>query len=86
MKELADAIFSITKKDPFYINEKSLYSNYSNERYYEYIVNLIWLEQMISNKYHSFVIENSYLDKDPIETFESFESTFFFYKKGTIGL
>lgn len=85
-KELADAIFSITKNDPFFANEKSFYSNYSNEKYYEFIINLLWLEQMICNKYHSFITDNSYLDKDPSEVFEAFENTYLFYKKGTIGL
>jgi hypothetical protein len=73
-KELADAIFSATRNDLFFVNEKSFYSYYSNEKYYEFIINLIWLEQMICNKYHSFIIENSYQDNDPDENFETFNS------------
>ncbi len=86
IKELADAIYFTTKNDPLFTNEKNFYSNYSNERYYEFIINTIWLEQTISNRYHSFITENSYLDKDPVETFEAFENSVFYYKKGTIGL
>lgn len=86
IKELADELYNNTKNDTFFVNEKSYYSNYSNERYYEYIMNLIWLEQMICNKYHTFVVENSFLDKDPEKAFEAFENTYFFYKKEKIGL
>lgn len=85
-KELADTIYNNTKKDPFFINEKSYYSNYSNERYYEFIINVIWLEQTLCNKYHEFITENSYQNNDPAETYEAFERTYFFYKKEKIGL
>lgn len=86
-KELADAIYNNTKNNPFLRNEKSYYSNYSNERYYEFIINAIWLEQTLCNKYHEFVVENSYQNSnDPKKTFEAFESTYFFYKKEKIGL
>ncbi|NLL07169.1 MAG: hypothetical protein GX270_15625 [Clostridiaceae bacterium] len=85
-KELADALYNITKRDPFFINEKSYYSSYSNERYYEFIINVIWLEQILCNKYHEFIIENSYQKNDPAENYEIFERTCFSYKKGQIGL
>jgi|GEM_PF-2543816 len=85
-KELADAIYKNTKDTPFFINEKSYYSNYSNGRYYEFIINAIWLEQTLCNKYHEFIAENSFQNNDPAKTFEAFENTYFFYKKERIGL
>lgn len=86
VKELADAIYFTTKNDPLFTNDKTYYSNYSNERYYEFIINTIWLEQTISNRFHSFVTENSFLHRDPAETFEAFENSVFYFKKETIGL
>lgn len=85
-KELADAIYEVTKSNLFFVNDKNYYFNYSNENYYEFIISTIWLEQSLCNKYHDFISQNSYQNSDPKVIYDLFEKTFILFKKGRINL
>ena len=60
-KELAEALYIIAQDDPLLSADKNIFLLFSDERYTEFIIKLIWTEQTANNKYYRLMKEKSIL-------------------------